>query len=107
MTDAIEWPPEAREAVARIIEAAYVNGCNAGGASVAADALAALAPFVAAREAAAFQRGAETMREACAECAASEAEDWRKAGVPSREEGALQIRNMLRALPIPEQDTTP
>jgi hypothetical protein len=62
------WPDGAREAVARAIAGAGLRTMIGGHYVSRADAaLAALAPFVAAREAAAFKRGAEAMREACAQ----------------------------------------
>ena len=62
MTDAIEWPPEAREAVARAIGDSLCDAPHSDFALYLSDAdaaLAALAPVVAQIKAAAFQRGAE------------------------------------------------
>ena len=111
MTDAI-WPSEAREAMAHAMRQALYHGRVLGEwddhqraywIAQADAALAALAPFVAAREAAAFQRGAEAMREA----AVVAAEDTDPAEITNKwEEGwadaVEDIAAAIRAILIPE-----
>ena len=102
MTDAM-WTPEAREAARDAIHAKRytrlgmdvepMDNTDARYCGSLADAaLAALAPFVAAREAAAFQRGAEAMRSDAADYVA---ECMAALGLP------LGVQS-IRDLPIPE-----
>lgn len=124
MTAPNGWPDEAREAVARATRQAeqdYLNLANRTGvfdmraihAAMSDAALGALAPYLAAREAAAFQRGAEKMREACVAAVRPKGKrpcdcercDCGNAGdnqaVTAWDADAWNA-NALRALPIPE-----
>ena len=120
MTAPNDWPPEAREAVARAIHAKRYTrlGCDvlpmdnddARFCGALADAaLAALAPWVAEIEETAFQRGAEAMREKIAveHDAAAVRQDEGQPGPTTLTGGFLGAyercwATATRALPIPE-----
>jgi hypothetical protein len=109
MTDAqIVWTKAEREAA---VEAELVELCQNEypDRDIASKILAALAPFVAEREAAAFTRGAEAMREDCA--AWHDKVAAQPVGNDEDDNPAARARHRfaawrLRRLPIPE-DTTP
>ena len=116
MTDAIEWPPEAREALLAALRAADMRSMRQRtNYEKVDDALAALAPVVAQIKAAEFKRGAEAMRESAAVAVQPkgkrpcDCERWRcdcgNSGNLIAVEGwdnDNDTANAIRALPIPE-----
>ena len=110
MADAIEWPPEAREAVARAICVALGDDPDREGKRLLAydpasdAALAALAPFVAEIKAAAFQRGAEAMRLVSKRAALDVLipDDASAAEGHGRAMASFEAAMLIANLPIPE-----